>query len=545
MSIVNTLSLESNRQIKINFDGGDLSSDAGLLLIKEFVSKLDIDKLFSRSFKTNDSASFRYHTDKENLLQIIYMIIAGYFEDDASDELTNDPVFKAVLNKDALASQPTVSRFFNRMDEDTLNQFLTIGRILRKRVYSIQMPQAVILDLDSTLLDAYGKQEGRAFNFHYRSNGYHPLVCYDGMTGDLIKIQLRDGTQYSCTGVVDFLQLILDEYLNDYPTIQILLRGDSGFATPDLYKQCEENGTSYVIRLKENGILREKASHLVDELDEITRNNKVDYAVVYGEFMYKAGPWPYERRVVCKVEKPENQMVYMYTFVVTNMDSSPEYLIKFYCKRGRMENFIKESKSGFDFASVSSHARIVNANRLQVHALAYNIFNWLIEMLLYRQEKAVESEEIIVMPVNGSVEQLENAEDTVFASKALGDGVLLHSDDGKVYAPCDGIIQTVFPTKHAIGIESTDGSEILIHMGNNTVALNGKYFTVHVKEKDEVKAGQILAEFDKKEIEAQGYNCEIPMVVTNMEMYEMSGEPTYRNYKKGEEIFRLKKKTNV
>ena len=84
MSIVNTLSLESNRQIKINFDGGDLSSDAGLLLIKEFVSKLDIDKLFSRSFKTNDSASFRYHTDKENLLQIIYMIIAGYFEDDAS-----------------------------------------------------------------------------------------------------------------------------------------------------------------------------------------------------------------------------------------------------------------------------------------------------------------------------------------------------------------------------------------------------------------------------------------------------------------------------
>lgn len=329
MSIVNTLSLESNRQIKINFDGGDLSSDAGLLLIKEFVSKLDIDKLFSRSFKTNDSASFRYHTDKENLLQIIYMIIAGYFEDDASDELTNDPVFKAVLNKDALASQPTVSRFFNRMDEDTLNQFLTIGRILRKRVYSIQMPQAVILDLDSTLLDAYGKQEGRAFNFHYRSNGYHPLVCYDGMTGDLIKIQLRDGTQYSCTGVVDFLQLILDEYLNDYPTIQILLRGDSGFATPDLYKQCEENGTSYVIRLKENGILREKASHLVDELDEITRNNKVDYAVVYGEFMYKAGPWPYERRVVCKVEKPENQMVYMYTFVVTNMDSSPEYLQKF------------------------------------------------------------------------------------------------------------------------------------------------------------------------------------------------------------------------
>ena len=82
MSIVNILSLECNRKIKINFDVGDLSSDAGLLLIKEFVSKLVIDKLFGQSFKTNDSALFCYETDKETLLQMIYLIIAGYFEDD-------------------------------------------------------------------------------------------------------------------------------------------------------------------------------------------------------------------------------------------------------------------------------------------------------------------------------------------------------------------------------------------------------------------------------------------------------------------------------
>ena len=245
------------------------------------------------------------------------------------------------------------------MDEDSLNQFLSINQILRKKVYRIQMTEAIIFDLDSTLLNAYDKQEGRAFNFHYQSNGYHPLVCYDGITGDLIKIQLHDGTQYSSTGVVDFLQPILDEYLEDFPEIKLLLRGDRGFATPGLYKQCEENGTGYVIRLKENATLRYKASYLVDELDEITKNNKVDYAVVYGEFMYQAGPWPYERRVVCKIEKPENQMTYMYTFIVTNMESSPEYLIKFYCKRGLMENFIKESKTGFDFASVSNHARKV------------------------------------------------------------------------------------------------------------------------------------------------------------------------------------------
>ena len=117
------LSLRKNRQIKINFYGGVLSSDAGLLLIKEFISKLGIDTLLEKAFKTND------------------------------------PVFKSVLEKDALASQPTVSRFFNRMDKDTLNQFLAIARVLRRKIYSVQMPQAVILDLDSTLLDAYGRQQ--------------------------------------------------------------------------------------------------------------------------------------------------------------------------------------------------------------------------------------------------------------------------------------------------------------------------------------------------------------------------------------------------
>ena len=130
------------------------------------------------------------------------------------------------------------------------------------------------------------------------------------------------------------------------------------------------------IRLKENGILRKNADYLLDQLNEITSHNMVDYAVVYGEFYYQANSWDYPRRVVCKIEKPANQMIPMYTFVVTNMDSSPEKIIKFYCKRGQMENFIKEGKDGFDFSSVSSQSKIVNANRLQMHGLAYNLFNW-------------------------------------------------------------------------------------------------------------------------------------------------------------------------
>lgn len=382
MDILNTKALECNRQIKINFNGGDLSSDAGLLLIKEFACKLGFVKILQSTFKTNDTASFRYHKDDENLWQMIYQILGAYFEDDCADELTNDPVLLAVLAKKALASQPTLSRFFQRMDETTLDQFYDLMRRFRKVVYSIKKPEMIILDVDSTLLETYGDQEGEGFNFHYQNHGYHPLTCHDGITGDLLKIQLRDGTDYSSTGVEDFIQPLLDEFQSDYPDIPLLLRGDSGFTKPEFYEQCETNGVSYVIRLKQSGPLRSLASEIDERLTEVTKDDLTSYAVQYGEFMYQAGSWKYPRRVVCKVEKPAGQFVHMYTFIVTNMDSSPELIIKFYCKRGAMENYIKESKNGFDFAAVSSSSKIVNANRLQVHALAYNIFNWFKRLVL-------------------------------------------------------------------------------------------------------------------------------------------------------------------
>ena len=111
MHSLNDTSLESNKYMKINFNGGDLSSDAGLLLVKEFACKLGFDKILKSEFKTNDSAMFRIHKDDENLWQMVYQILGAYFEDDCADELTNDPVLTAALGKEALASQPTLSRF--------------------------------------------------------------------------------------------------------------------------------------------------------------------------------------------------------------------------------------------------------------------------------------------------------------------------------------------------------------------------------------------------------------------------------------------------
>lgn len=376
MTIINTISLESNKQIKVNFNGGDLSSDGGLLLVKEFASKIGLIKLVKRLFKTNDHTEGRVHKDPDNLMQMIYQIIAAYFEDDCADELTNDPVFSAILEKDTLASQPTLSRFWNRMDEDTLAQLDRIQAAMRNIVYSIKRPEHMLFDLDSTLLNTYGTQEGEGFNYHYQAHGYHPLLCYDGLTGDLLKAELRDGTQYCSKDADLFMTPLMQEYREKYPSTPLYLRGDSGFASPELYKACEENDCKYAIRLKQNSTLIKYAADADEALYRATRKNQIDYAVEYGEFEYQAGSWSHPRRVVFKVEKPYNQMVHLYTFIVTTMESAPYQVIQFYCGRGKMENFIKEGKSGFDFSSMSSHSKVVNANRLQVHVLAYNLFNW-------------------------------------------------------------------------------------------------------------------------------------------------------------------------
>ena len=382
MNILNNTSLESNKRVKINFGGGDLSSDAGLLLIKEFAAKTGLTSLIEKLFKTNGTTRRQHHKDSENLLQMIFQIIAGYFEDDCADELTSEPVFTEILQKAHLASQPTISRFWNRMDETTLEQLNEIGAQMRDVIYSIKHPEQMLFDLDSTLLDTFGHQEGEGFNYHYQAHGYHPLLCFDGLTGDLLKAELRDGTQYCSKGSGNFMIPLMQEYRQKHPSLPLYLRGDSGFAAPELYEACEDNDCKYAIRLKENNILLALCSDADVALYRATADNAIDYAVTYGEFEYQAGSWSAPRRVVFKIEKPADQIIHMYTFVVTTMEMEPYQIIQFYCGRGNMENVIKEAKSGFDFNAVSSHARLVNANRLQVHALAYNLFNWFRRIVL-------------------------------------------------------------------------------------------------------------------------------------------------------------------
>lgn len=395
MNIVNTLKLNSNKKIEINFDGGELSSDSGLFLMKEFLSAIGLTKILENTFRTTDMAKYRIHNDIDNLLQSLYQIFAGYFEDDRADDLRNEPVMTACLEKDALASQPTMSRFFNRMDADTLEQFNAILKQLRKTLYEMEgRPGTVLFDLDTTLLNAYGKQEGAAWNFHYGEEGYHPQLCYNGLTGDLIRAELRDGTDYCSKDVASFMEPVFHEFTVDYPFTNLFVRGDSGYAAPKLYMACEKYGAQYAIRLKANQVLYKEAGVLDQQLYEQTREDTVSYAVVYGDFIYQAGSWDIPRRVTVKIEKPADSMEHRFTFIVTNMTASPEFVVNFYCGRGQMENFIKECKKDFDFSAVSSSSKVVNANRLQVHVLAYNLINMMRRLVFPDSLKRLRMESI-------------------------------------------------------------------------------------------------------------------------------------------------------
>lgn len=190
-------------------NSNDLSSDAGLLLFKAFIHKIGENTLILECFKTDDKTS-RIHSDTHNLLQKMYQQFAGYFADNHSDELIRDPIFTSLLDKESLASQSTMSRFFNRMDDISLMQLKWTLYLLRRRIYSIRKPEMILLDIDSTLFQIFGKQEGNDFNYHYSNHGYHPLLCDDGLTGDLRRAMIRPGNVYTSSDCCTFLKLLID-----------------------------------------------------------------------------------------------------------------------------------------------------------------------------------------------------------------------------------------------------------------------------------------------------------------------------------------------
>lgn len=376
--------LNFNRNIKLSFDGGNLSSDTGLLIPRSFDESIGFSKLIENSFQ--GKASFK-HTKADVIKQLVYTTIAGYHEDDASDALREDPIFQEILGKSTLASQPTISRRINESTLEDLECFNQVTLSLLKIVYQRQTPKHVILDVDSTHIDTYGNQEENAYNYHYNSRGYHPLMLFDGLTGDLFRVALRKGSVYTSNGVVEFLTPVLQWFEKNFPQIELILRGDSGFACPELYALLEEYRVKYVIRLKANNLLYQNSQHVEKAFYEAFDQDYTKNHALYEGFLYKASSWDRERRVVCKVERKAGELHPRHTFIVTNLESHPKQAIKAYQKRGNMENFIKEAKLDFGMESLSHTSFLANAFKLGIRALAYNLISFMKRLILPKKQR--------------------------------------------------------------------------------------------------------------------------------------------------------------
>lgn len=374
--------LNFNNSMQFDFNGGNISSDAGLLAVKSFAKALGITNLLKSSFPDNGR---KKHSSASIIEQLMYSSIAGYQHDDDADKLREDPVFTSILEKEALASQPTISRCINGFTGESLDQFNELLLQMLEKAYRLEKMKHIVLDIDSTHVQTYGNQENKGYNYHYSSTGFHPLVVYNGLTGDLLKVELREGNIYTSKNAREFLEPLMIWLKEHFPDASILIRGDSGFATPEMYQLAEEYDADYLIRLKQNATLTKLSDDLREDFHNLYTNHFQEYCVLYDSFYYQASSWDIPRRVVVKVERKAGELHARTGYIVTSLAAEPKAVLKAYNLRGNMENFIKESKLDFGMDSLSHSSFTANCVKCLIKALAYNLMNLMKRMVLPRE----------------------------------------------------------------------------------------------------------------------------------------------------------------
>ncbi len=217
------------------------------------------------------------------------------------------------------------------------------NQALLDRVHRVRQSKALIFDLDSTHADTYGSQKNSSYNAHYGSTDFHPLVAFDGLTGDFLKAQLRPGNVYTSNGVVGFIRPLVNHYNEVFPEKSYLVRGDSGFAVPDLYELCEEESVYYIIRLKADA----KLKALAEELHPAPEIRDVSVTESYVEAsIYQASSWSKPRRIIIQSTRPAGEMFFSHAYFVTNLGESfsSQAIVTSYQQHGTMENFIKKKR---------------------------------------------------------------------------------------------------------------------------------------------------------------------------------------------------------
>ncbi len=361
-----------DKEIHTDFEAGRISSDAGLLPLREFDHLIGFSDGIAACLHDNRNPTQISHSLPMLIIQRLYALIAGYEDQNDADLLRHDPLFQLIADKehlgDELASQPTLSRFENDVcfsENGALNELL-----VESFIANVERPPLLIIELDSTDDPAHGQQQLIKYNGFHGQHMYHPLLIHEGLTGAILGTFLRPGEAHSSENVLTALGPIVERLKEAFPHAPIQLRADIGFAGPDLYEFCESHDIDFTIAAASNEVYKRRSDDLLASAVEMARRTgrKV---TLYDHFPHQAGSWQRQFRVLMKVEAEGDRT--NRRFVVTNRPGDPQALFGHYEGRGDHENMIKELKLDLKADRLSCHRFEANAFRLVLTALAYQL----------------------------------------------------------------------------------------------------------------------------------------------------------------------------
>src|SRR5579864_4998443 len=285
------------------FDGPQLTSDGGLCWLSEADTALGLCATLAQLIPDWRRGSVR-HSLETLVRQRVLQIACGYDDQNDADTLRSDPLLKLVCGRlpdeADLASQPTLSRLENAVDFKACYRLaLALVQLYLEERERDGVPEHIVLDIDGTDDPAHGKQEGVAYHGFYGGYMYHPLLLFDGETGQLITAVLRPGTCHASRGAVAVLKRLVRLVRRRWPEVTIEVRADSGFAVPALYDYLEAQRIPYTIGLVSNSRLQEMAGPLAEEAT-LQRSETGEKVRLFAEGQYAADSWAHERRVVYK-----------------------------------------------------------------------------------------------------------------------------------------------------------------------------------------------------------------------------------------------------
>jgi hypothetical protein len=361
----------SGKKVVADFDGGDVSSDAGLLFLREVESRMEIIKGIANVLKDKRHPGYVRHQFVHLLTQRVFQIASGYEDANDSDDLKNDPIMKIVCEKldTSLASQPTMCRFENSFSRTDLYRIAQVFVDVFIDSYETP-PEGIVLDIDDTDDPTHGSQQLSFFNAYHGSYCFMPLHIYEGKSGKLITTILRTGKRPSGKEIAMILKRIVERIREAWPQVGIIVRGDSHYGCPEVFEFCETHHLSYVLGITPHNPMLKKAQLLSDQVKELfaLKNEPVK---LFGEFYYQANSWKSPQRIICKAE--HNDKGANIRFIVTNLENNHRRMIykTIYCGRGAMELMIKEHKNHLRSDKTSCSSFLANQFRLFLHSMAY------------------------------------------------------------------------------------------------------------------------------------------------------------------------------